>query len=287
RPPCAKGSRSAQGPGILRVCARSAASRRFTVMRVRRLLPLVLLMLSSPAPAAQVAAVFGGRVPCLERDGVQFCQGGMGARVESFDGVPLDADVTLPPADQTGPFPVIVDLHGWGLAKTDAPFVTRAQAGFVVISYTARGFGQSCGLPASRVSDPTLRDPDACVKRGWIRLADARYEGHDTQHLAALLADEGLVIPDRVGVTGASYGGGQSMILAALRDRVMMPDGTFVPWTSPGGRPMAIAAAAPLIPWSDLAQALTPNGRMLDYRVDNPYGLRAGVQKKSWEDTLY
>src|SRR5262249_33157277 len=26
---------------------------------------------------------------------------------------------------------------------------------------------------------------------------------------------------------------------------------------------------------------------MLDYRVDNPYGPRAGVQKKSWEDTLY
>ncbi len=80
-------------------------------MRVRRLLPLALLVLSSPALAVQVAAVFGGRVPCVERDGVQFCQGSMGARVESFDGVPLDADVTLPPADQTGPFPVIFDLH--------------------------------------------------------------------------------------------------------------------------------------------------------------------------------
>ena len=50
---------------------------------------------------------------------------------------------------------------------------------------------------------------------------------------------------------------------------------------------MAIAAAAPLIPWSDLAQALTPNGRPLDYVADGSYGSRAGVQKQSWEDLLY
>ena len=260
-------------------------------MRSVRLLPVLLLpILLGPSPsalAAQVAAVFGGRIPCVLTGGVQFCQGGLGTRIESFDGVPLDVDVTLPPPDQTGPFPVIFDLHGWGLSKTDTPFVARAQAGYVVVSYTARGFGQSCGAPASRAPDPTLHDPDVCVKRGWIRLADARYEAHDTQHLAGLLADEGLVTPDRVGVTGASYGGGQSMILGALHDRVMMPDGTLVPWTSPGGLPMSIAAAAPLIPWSDLAQALTPNGRTIDYRAENPYGSRAGVQKQSWEDTLF
>jgi predicted acyl esterase len=260
-------------------------------MRSMRLLPVLLLpILLGPSPsalAAQVAAVFGGRIPCVLTGGVQFCQGGLGTRIESFDGVPLDVDVTLPPPDQTGPFPVIFDLHGWGLSKTDTPFVARAQAGYVVVSYTARGFGQSCGAPASRAPDPTLTDRDVCVKRGWIRLADARYEAHDTQHLAGLLADEGLVIPDRVGVTGASYGGGQSMTLGALHDRVMMPDGTLVQWTSPGGLPMSIAAAAPLIPWSDLAQALTPNGRTIDYRVENPYGSRAGVEKQSWEDTLF
>jgi hypothetical protein len=50
---------------------------------------------------------------------------------------------------------------------------------------------------------------------------------------------------------------------------------------------MAIAAAAPLIPWSDLAYSLTPNGRTLDYRTDNPYGTRGGVQKASWNAALY
>ena len=149
--------------------------------------------------------------------------------------MPLDVNVTLPPPDQAGPFPLIVDLHGWGLSKTAGPQLARAKAGYVVVSYTARGFGQSCGSAASRAPDPTLTDPDVCAKRGWIRLADARYEAHDTQHLAGLLADEGLIIPDRVGVTGASYGGGQSLILGALHNRVMQPDGTLVPWKSPAG----------------------------------------------------
>src|SRR5262249_22944639 len=135
--------------------------------------------------------------------------------------------------------------------------------------------------------DPSLSDPSACTERGWIRLADVRYEAHDTQHLAGLLADDGIVAPTRVAVTGASYGGGQSMILAALKDRVMLPDGTLVAWKSPGGKDMTIAAAAPLIPWSDLAYSLTPNGRTLDYHTDNPYGTRGGVQKQSWNAALY
>ena len=147
-----------------------------------------------------------------------------------------------------------------------------------MLSYSARGFHFSCGLAGvARCPTLTLSNPNVCNERGWIRLADARYEVRDTQYLAGLLADEGLVIPNKVGVTGASYGGGQSMILAALKNRVMLPDGTLVPWKSPGGLDMAIAAAAPLIPWSDLAYALTPNGRTLDYRDLNPYGTRGGV----------
>src|SRR6185436_7592494 len=42
-----------------------------------------------------------------------------------------------------------------------------------------------------------------------------------------------------------------------------------------------------LIPWTDLTYALTPNGRTLDYRIDNPFGTRGGVQKMSWNKLLY
>jgi len=246
-----------------------------------------LLCVATAAPAAPVASVFGGRIACSEQSGVQFCPGDVSTRIESWDGVPLDVSVTLPPASMDGPFPLIVDLHGWALFKSGSPFVDRANDGYVVLSYTARGFHASCGSVASRDPDPTLADPTVCAERGWIHLADARFEGRDTQYLAGLLADEGLVIPDRIGVTGVSYGGGQSMILAALRNRVMMPDGTLVPWQSSGGLDMAIAAAGPLIPWSDLAYSLVPNGRTLDYRTANPYGMRGGVQKVSWNRILY
>ncbi len=247
------------------------------------------LVLLGPAPvrAATVASVFGGRVPCVDLGTAQFCAGTVATRVETFDGVPLDVNVTLPPASMNGPFPLVVDLHGWGIGKSPQPFTDRAAAGYVTLSYSARGFHFSCGFAAARLPDPTIADPNACIDRGWIRLADARYEVRDTQWLAGLLADEGLVVPDKVAATGSSYGGGQSMMLAALRNRVMLPDGSLAPWTSPGGLPMEIAAAAPLIPWSDLAYALVPNGRTLDYRALNPYGLVGGIEKQSWVTALY
>ena len=60
------------------------------------------------------------------------------------------------------------------------------------------------------------------------------------------------------------------MALAVLRDRMMNLDGTLVPWRSPGGKPMRIAAAAPIIPWTDLVYSLLPNGRTLDYTSPAP-----------------
>ncbi len=99
--------------------------------------PLAVLV-STPTRAATVASVFGGRVPCVEQSGVQFCAGDLTTRVESFDGVPLDVSVTLPPASMNGPFPLIVELHGWSLAKTATAFVERASAGYIVLSYTPR-----------------------------------------------------------------------------------------------------------------------------------------------------
>jgi dienelactone hydrolase len=247
----------------------------------------IVVLAAAPASAAAVASVFGGRLPCHVESGVQLCAGSVATRVESWDGVPLDANLTLPATTSAGPFPLIVQLHGWSQGKSDGAFVDRARDGYAVLSYTARGFHGSCGSEAARAPDPTLADPNVCTERGWTHLSDARYEARDTQYLAGLLVDEGLVDPQRIGVTGASYGGGQSLILAALNDRVMLPSGQLIAWRSPAGTPLHIAAAAPVVPWSDLAAALTPNGRTLDYRVDNSYGSRVGIQKKSWNATLY
>ena len=154
----------------------------------------------------------------------------------------------------------------------------KAQEGYAVIAYSARGQGFSCGVVASRT---------AGCENGWIHLADARYEVRDTQYLAGLLVDEGLVAPKRIGVTGDSYGGGQSLMLATLRNRMMLPDGELVPFESPEGVPMRIAAAAPRIGWSDLAYALAPTGRKLDYLPDNPYGPESGSPSTPTSRRLY
>jgi hypothetical protein len=241
---------------------------------------VVLVSVAAPrASAERIPSALG--IPCSPGSGgVQKCTGSMETRVPSWDGVPLDVNLTFPPAPEPAPHPLITYLHGWGGSKEGATVDTNglAQRGYAVMAYSARGFGDSCGAEESR-------NVPGCA-RGWTHLSDTRYEARDTQHLAGLLADAGLVEP-RIGVTGDSYGGGQSMILAALRNRVMLPDGRLVRWRSPDGTPMAIAAAAPRIGWSDLAYALTPNGGTLDFRSHNQYRLPAGVAKESYLSALF
>ncbi len=98
-----------------------------------------------------------------------------------------------------------------------------ARDGYAVLTYTARGLWGSCGTPEARLANPA-----ACAD-GYIHLADIRYEVRDTQELIGRLVDDGAADPRRIGVTGDSYGGGQTLMLAALRDRVMLPDGSLVP----------------------------------------------------------
>ena len=86
---------------------------------------------------------------------------------------------------------------------------------------------------------------------------------------------------------GGSYGGGMSMALGALKDRKVLPDGKLVRWRSPDGKRMRIAAAAPNVPWTDLAYSLAPNGSTLDYLADSPYRGRPGVEKMSFVNGLY
>ena len=262
-----------------------------TVPPMPRLLALAIFALALlPASAAAAPPTPFGHA-CAPKDGVRFCPTtGLADRVASFDGVPLDVDVTLPPSGD-GPFPTIVMLHGYGGSKTDYETEQSsttyhwnaeyfAKRGYAVVNTTARGFGQSCGAPASRTPD--------CAQ-GWLHLADQRFEARDTQTLLGLLADQGIAKPGALGVTGISYGGGQSLELAYLRDRIRRADGSFAPWKSPKGTPLAIAAAYPRWPWSDLVNALLPNGRFLDYRVSGPTESRVpiGVSIQSYTTALY
>jgi fermentation-respiration switch protein FrsA (DUF1100 family) len=204
----------------------------------------------------------------------------------------VDVNVILPPEPASGPdgpYPLIGDFHGWGGSKIGVNAQTQgwAQNGYAVFSMSDRGWGNSCGG-----SDPEKLPLNPPCASGYNHLMDDRYEVRDAQYLISVLADEGVAQPQRIGATGVSYGGGMSMALAALRDRTMLPDGSLVPWKSPAGTPMAIAAAVPQWPWSDLAYSLMPNGRTLDYVADAPYlgpdgTAPIGIEKASYVSGLY
>jgi len=243
---------------------------------LRRSLGLALLLLAAGCVPAVAAPL--GLEDCAPTQGVHQCSG----LVRSWDGVPLDATLTLPSAEARE-LPLVVEIHGLGNSKyeylnpeetayTDNAYAW-AREGYAVLTYTARGFWGSCGTPESRLANP------ADCARGYIHLADLRYEVRDTQELIGRLVDERVVDRRRIGVTGDSYGGGQTLMLAALRDRVAMPDGELAPWRSPAGTRLRIAAAAPVIPWTDLVYAAAPNGRVFSHAITprsvatNPVGV--------------
>jgi predicted acyl esterase len=257
--------------------------------------------LAGSAQAAPVAGVLAGQtvsgnpIPCsTQTDGVRVCHGSDGGggagdlRLKSFDGAPLEAYVILPPAPAAGPdggYPLVVQSHGWGGAAggpDDPQFLgptadAWARNGYAVLQMTARGFGDSCG----KATPAAAQAP--CANGGYIHLDDSRYEARDVQYATGLLVDGGLVNLNAIGVTGESYGGGVSLELATLKDRVMNPNGSLIPWTSPAGTPLHIAAAAPTTPWSDLVSSLMPNGRTREDQITSASADLApiGVSKQS------
>src|SRR5699024_2492933 len=176
----------------------------------------------------------------------------------SDDRIPIDTTLFAPEsADGAEPAPAVLLAHGFGGDKTDLTDQAHelAERGMVVLTYSARGFGRSGGTIS--MNDPDFEVADAS------RLVD---------HLATLdsveLNDEG---DPRVGVSGASYGGALSLLLAGTDDR--------------------IDVVAPVITYNDLASALLPNAAGENTtRGDTPAtGAHAphGVFKKAWGGMLF
>jgi len=278
------------------------------ILDLSGLAAVVVAFMALPAGASgAVTAVFAGQtisgqpVPCATQStGVRMCagdyssSGGPDLRLKSFDGTALQFWLTLPPAPASGvdgDYPLVVQSHGWAVPTT-GPTDTQyggptgeewAQDGYAVLQFNARGWADSCGTVQSQ-----LVNESACTN-GYIHLDDYRYEARDVQYAVGLLVDDGLVNPNEIGVTGESYGAGVSLELATLNNRVMLPDGQLVPWTSPDGTPLHIAAAAPYAGYSDLVYALVPNGRTLDDQITSPTAdfSPIGVEKLTFDAGLY
>jgi len=128
--------------------------------------------------------------------------------------------------------PAVIYIHGWGgrrLKGDDNLAYFVAAAGYTVLSYTARGFGS--GESGGRA---TLAGPD---------------ELEDLKHVIDWIVDDptNAIGPrvTKIGVIGGSYGGGHSYQISS---------------------DPRVSAVIPLVGWTDLEQALYPNGAV-NYRL--------------------
>jgi ABC-2 type transport system ATP-binding protein len=168
-------------------------------------------------------------------------------------GIRLDSTLYLP---EHTPAPAVIVAHGFGGSKQSVDGDARelAQRGFVALTYSARGFGRSTGQIALNSRDAEVADASKLVS--WL---GTRPE----------VVQDGPDDP-RVGVTGGSYGGALTLLLAGTDKRV--------------------DALAPSITYNDLSQALLPNsatpGRTPDTPAANAFAPN-GVFKRSWAGIFF
>jgi len=258
-----------------------------------RLLPALALAFGTLAVAPAGAAAPGpAGLPlptCATYGGVPICSG----EVPSFDGTPLDVDLSLPTAAAPGGgrHPLIVLLHGFGNDKHEWESVTDeadggdkwhwnshwfSSHGYYVLAATARGFASQPAQgsqPATPAGSSRLTSPSAT-----IHLKSVEFEVRDTQWLAALAA---AALPDldrqRVAVSGGSYGGGESWLQAA------QPVWNFPHRVQPLLPVLQLQVAVPKYPWTDLSYSLAPNGHPGLRSRGNPIG----APKQSFAAALF
>ncbi len=168
-------------------------------------------------------------------------------------GVQLDARLYVP---ERTPAPAVIVAHGFGgsLESVDGDARELAERGFVVLTYSARGFGASTGQIALNSRDAEVADASKLVS--WLATrSEVVQDGPDDP---------------RVGVTGGSYGGALSLLLAGTDKRV--------------------DALAPAITYNDLSQALLPNSATTGAAPATPAGNAFGpdgVFKQSWAGIFF
>jgi ABC-2 type transport system ATP-binding protein len=223
--------------GLVRPGPRSGARATFATLLAVPLLAAAVVVAPAATAAGDVRSE-DARVPS-----------GSGA-----DAVELDTTTYLPPGG--GRAPAVVLAHGFGGSKDSVAGNARdlAARGYVVLTYSARGFGRSTGQ---------------------IGIDDPRYEVADLSTLIDRLAERDDVQLDapgdpRVGVAGGSYGGALTLLGAAYDDR--------------------IDAIAPEITWNSLTAALFPSQTgEVDARTvaATPENGATGVYKRLWSGLFF
>ncbi|MGZ6825667.1 MAG: CocE/NonD family hydrolase [Mycobacteriales bacterium] len=225
-------------------------------MRSTRPLAVAVLLLAAlatparadvvtPSPGTHAFTTADALVPVLDGP-----DGTHQATIDTRLYVPDDATAATPQ-------PAVLMTHGFGLSKTSAEVVSSAtflaRHGYVVLTYTAQGFGASSGC---------------------VTLQSRTYDVKDAQQLITkVLETKPYVRRDAkgavVGTVGGSYGGGIQANLAEADPRVR--------------------AIVPGRTWSSLQYSLDPNNYVVP---GDPTGFThtlnpQGVFKAEWTSLFY
>ncbi|MCP5325349.1 MAG: alpha/beta fold hydrolase [Oceanospirillaceae bacterium] len=119
--------------------------------------------------------------------------------IPSDDGVTIAGNIFVP-TNVSGPRPAVIFISSWGLNEYEylAEAARFAEEGYIVLSYSARGWDQSTGM---------------------IDTAGPK-DMADFSHVLDYLLANYNVDPAQVGVAGISYGSGISLLAAAHDSRV-------------------------------------------------------------------
>ncbi|MGH3546376.1 MAG: alpha/beta hydrolase family protein, partial [Mycobacteriales bacterium] len=174
--------------------------------------------------------------------------------------VTLDTTLYIPEgADSEHRVPAVLLAHGFGGTKRSVTDEAQrlAKAGYAVMTWSARGFGDSGGT---------------------VHLDSPDYEVNDARRLIDVLAARQDIVLDgrtpdgrgdpRIAVAGASYGGGLALLLAGYDQRV--------------------DAVIPQITWNDLSRAFFPNSAdPTNTDPTNADTVQPGVFKSAWAGALF
>ncbi|WP_112270912.1 CocE/NonD family hydrolase [Lentzea terrae] len=164
---------------------------------MRRSLVLVLVLLTSLLGAPAAIAAPGHSITYKSISGV--------------GGTALKAFVVEPTGQGPGPFPLLVMPSSWAVPNIEyvgAAAKLAKESGYVVVSYTSRGFWDSGG-EIDIAGPDTVGDVSKVID--WA-IANAHADG------------------TRVGAAGISYGAGQSL-LAAANDKRIKAAAALSTWT--------------------------------------------------------
>jgi ABC-2 type transport system ATP-binding protein len=199
--------------------------------------------------------------------------------LRSFDATPIRMHwFPAPGATTTNPAPTVLMGPGWGEAGDtdttggDALFGgvgigSLRQAGYNVLTWDPRGFGKSGGT---------------------VEIDSAEYEGRDVEAMLDWIATRPGVRLDgprdpRVGMAGASYGGGIQLVAAAIDCRVDAITPTIA-WHSL--TTSLFKADTPKNGWSGLLNAATV-GRNVDPHIRHAYAKSTSTALIDASDRAY